>query len=65
MDVDLQLERYLTRIGLADRPPATIEGLRELHRAHVARIPYDNLSWASLWDRTLTSHRSWDEAGRP
>lgn len=22
----------------------TVEGLRELHRAHVARIPYDNLS---------------------
>jgi N-hydroxyarylamine O-acetyltransferase len=44
VDVDLQLERYLARIGLTDRPPATIEGLRELHRAHVARIPYDNLS---------------------
>ena len=21
--------------------------------------------WESLWDRTLTAHRAWDEAGRP
>jgi N-hydroxyarylamine O-acetyltransferase len=38
------LAGYLDRLGLTDRPPATVEGLRELHRAHVARIPYDNLS---------------------
>jgi len=38
------LDRYLARIGLTGRPPATVDGLRELHRAHVARIPYDNLS---------------------
>ena len=44
MDVDLQLERYLARLGIARRPPTTLEGLREVHRAHVARIPYDNLS---------------------
>ncbi|WP_207081874.1 arylamine N-acetyltransferase [Nocardioides sp. S5] len=38
------LERYLARIGL-DAPPAVgLAGLQELHRAHVARIPYDNLS---------------------
>lgn len=35
---------YLSRIGLTDRPSATIDGLRALHRAHVARLPYDNLS---------------------
>ncbi len=44
MDVDLQLEHYLARLGLDDRPPATLEGLRQVHRAHVGRIPYDNLS---------------------
>ena len=44
MDVDIRLERYLARLGLAAAPPATLEGLRTLHRAHVARIPYDNLA---------------------
>ena len=39
-----QLDRYLARIGLASRPSMTIDGLRALHRAHVSRIPYDNLS---------------------
>lgn len=44
MDAENRLDRYLTRLGLTHRPPATIEGLREVHRAHVSRIPYDNLS---------------------
>jgi hypothetical protein len=39
-----QVEDYLVRLGIADRPPATLDGLRQVHRAHVARIPYDNLS---------------------
>ena len=38
------VDAYLARLGLTERPPATIAGLRALHRAHVARIPYDNLS---------------------
>lgn len=38
------LTAYLSRIGLDHRPPTTLAGLREIHRAHVARIPYDNLS---------------------
>ena len=42
--VDRTVEGYLTRIGLGSVPEPTIEDLRELHRAHVARIPYDNLS---------------------
>jgi hypothetical protein len=41
---DTHLRGYLSRLGLADRPPATVAGLRAVHRAHVARIPYDNLS---------------------
>lgn len=44
MDVDIRLERYFARLGLTERPAATLESLREVHRAHVARIPYDNLS---------------------
>ena len=39
-----RLDDYLGRIGLDHRPPATIEGLRAVHRAHVSQIPYDNLS---------------------
>ena len=39
MDVDA----YLTRIGLSERPPATLEGLTALHRAHLRTIPYENL----------------------
>jgi hypothetical protein len=38
------IEDYLTRIGVAAAPSPTLAGLREVHRAHVARIPYDNLS---------------------
>ena len=43
-DATAYLEGYLARLGLDARPPATLAGLRDLHRAHVARIPYDNLS---------------------
>ncbi len=39
-----RVEDYLARLGIPDRPPATLDGLRRVHRAHVARIPYDNLS---------------------
>lgn len=38
------VEGYLDRLGLADRPAADLRGLRAVHRAHVARIPYDNLA---------------------
>ncbi|MBC2933494.1 arylamine N-acetyltransferase [Nocardioides sp. zg-1228] len=44
MDDDTVVGAYLARLGLDAAPPATLAGLRELHRAHVARIPYDNLS---------------------
>ncbi|HXC54014.1 MAG TPA: arylamine N-acetyltransferase [Rhizomicrobium sp.] len=38
----MNLDAYLARIGLNDRPPATLEGLRTLHRAHLTAIPYEN-----------------------
>lgn len=44
-----RVEDYLGRIGLDDVPPADLDGLRRVHRAHVARIPYDNL--ATMLDR--------------
>jgi hypothetical protein len=39
-----QVDHYLARLGIDDRPPPTLDGLRQVHRAHVGRIPYDNLS---------------------
>ena len=38
----MDIDAYLGRIGLTDRPPPTLEGLRALHRAHLAAIPYEN-----------------------
>jgi arylamine N-acetyltransferase len=37
-------EAYLRRLGFDARPGVSVESLRALHRAHVERIPYDNLS---------------------
>jgi arylamine N-acetyltransferase len=34
---------YLTRLGLDERPPATVETLVEIHRRHAERLPYENL----------------------
>jgi N-hydroxyarylamine O-acetyltransferase len=39
----MTIDRYLQRIGLSERPPATLEGLRTLHRAHLRAVPYENL----------------------
>ncbi|MGN6149561.1 MAG: arylamine N-acetyltransferase family protein [Rhizomicrobium sp.] len=39
MDVD----RYLSRIGLNKRPKPNLAGLKALHRAHLLAIPYENL----------------------
>ncbi len=34
---------YLSRLGYDDRPPPTLGSLAELHRRHLAHIPYENL----------------------
>ena len=34
---------YLDRLGLPAQGPPSIESLRRLHRAHVERVPYENL----------------------
>jgi N-hydroxyarylamine O-acetyltransferase len=39
----MNLDRYLKRIGLDHRPPATLAGLKTVHRAHLLAIPYENL----------------------
>jgi hypothetical protein len=44
VDAGTTVEAYLARVGLGAVPQPTIDGLRALHRAHVAHIPYDNLS---------------------
>ncbi|WP_066932667.1 arylamine N-acetyltransferase family protein [Microtetraspora fusca] len=45
------IDRYLRRLGLNDAPPS-VEGLFRLQRAHVERVPYENLE---IWlDRPTT-----------
>jgi N-hydroxyarylamine O-acetyltransferase len=39
----MNLDRYLKRIGLDHRPPATLEGLKAVHHAHLLAIPYENI----------------------
>jgi N-hydroxyarylamine O-acetyltransferase len=34
---------YLSFLGYADRPGPTVASLTELHRRHLARVPYENL----------------------
>lgn len=38
------VDAYLERLGVGCPPPPTIEGLRDLHAAHLERIPFENLS---------------------
>ncbi len=37
-------EALLARIGLTTPPAATVDGLHEIHRAYLARIPYEDLA---------------------
>jgi N-hydroxyarylamine O-acetyltransferase len=38
------IEDLLTRIGLSRLPGADVDGLHELHRAYLARVPYEDLA---------------------
>jgi N-hydroxyarylamine O-acetyltransferase len=38
------VDAYLSFLGYADRPQPTLESLAELHRRHLARVPYENLA---------------------
>src|SRR5262245_33175107 len=39
----MNIDAYLGRIGLTERPAATLAGLRAVHRAHLLSIPYENV----------------------
>ncbi|MGN6515530.1 MAG: arylamine N-acetyltransferase family protein [Rhizomicrobium sp.] len=39
----MDIDRYLSRIGIRKRPPATLAGLTAVHRAHLLAIPYENI----------------------
>jgi arylamine N-acetyltransferase len=39
----MDIDAYLVRIGLRERPPATLASLKAIHRAHLLAIPYENL----------------------
>ncbi|MDR5726531.1 MAG: arylamine N-acetyltransferase [Terriglobia bacterium] len=39
----MNVDAYLRRIGLNERPPATLAGLTAVHRAHLLAIPYENV----------------------
>jgi N-hydroxyarylamine O-acetyltransferase len=39
----VNVDELLARIGLDERPPADLEGLRRVHRAYVGAVTYENL----------------------
>ena len=39
----MEIDGYLARIGLRDRPRADLAGLRALHCAHLRAVPFENL----------------------
>jgi N-hydroxyarylamine O-acetyltransferase len=39
----MNIDHYLKRIRLDHRPPASLEGLKAVHRAHLLAIPYENI----------------------
>jgi len=43
MSSELDLDAYLRRVGLTERPKADLAGLRALHLAHASTIPFENL----------------------
>ena len=49
----MDIGNYLKRVGLSSAPPATLEGLRTVHRAHLFSIPYENFD--VQLGRTLTT----------
>jgi N-hydroxyarylamine O-acetyltransferase len=43
MAMSMNLDTYLDRIGLHERPEPTLAGLVTLHRAHLRAVPYEDL----------------------
>ncbi|WP_439815573.1 arylamine N-acetyltransferase family protein [Zavarzinia sp. CC-PAN008] len=48
-----QLDTYLARIGLADRPAANLDGLRAVHRAHAHAFTWEMLDAFMGWPSSL------------
>ena len=48
----LQVERYLTRLGIERRPPPTVEGIGSLMTAHLVAVPFENLD--VYWQRGVS-----------
>lgn len=41
---DVDLDRYLARLGISERPAPSADSLRRLHVAHLAAFPFHNLT---------------------
>lgn len=55
-DTDL-VARYMDRIGLDSVPPATVDGVETLMRAHLTNVPFENLD--VYFQRGVNADRSW------
>lgn len=65
---DQQLNAFLARIGVEEKPPCNIEGLAQVQAAHLENVPFENLEImesaqaisldeASLFDKIVTRRR--------
>lgn len=41
--MDLDINKYLTRINYRDNPTPSLEALKDLQRNHLLNIPFENL----------------------
>jgi len=48
--MNILFQRYLRLLGF-EHPPTGLEGLRQLVRAHIVRVPFENVSKLLLFDR--------------
>lgn len=71
----MQLASYLTRIHYTGPRTVTIDTLRQLHRAHLLAIPYENLDIHlghtltldrahiyAKWEKVCVRHLFWGQA---
>ena len=54
------VERYLDRIGLGAPPSPTVDGVEQLMRAHLSRVPFENLD--VYFQRGVATDRRWSLA---
>jgi arylamine N-acetyltransferase len=58
---EVDVSAYLTRLGIEDPGPRSAAALRALHRAHVERVPYENLE---IQLRRTTTVEPYESAAR-